>query len=487
MPELVLVVFAFALVGLSFVVKKNERALGMAAMAAVIISMFLVLRMLFFDALAFIPFPAEKGVYFGLFEVDTFSLLFKVIFLTVAFLVVLSSPDHIKGQRNIGEYYALLLLATTGMMVVASANDLITLFIGIELSSMSTYILAGFFKQDPKSSEASAKFFIIGALSSALVIYGMSLLYGAAGTLSFSGMGAAIAAKEGFEPVTALAIVFLIGGFGFKIAAVPFHMWAPDVYEGAPLTITTFLATGSKKMGFVAVIKLFLIGLIAVRAQWDLLLGIMAVATMFVGNAAALSQTNMRRMLAFSSIAQAGYIMIALPLTTSYGLAGGTFHMITHVFMKGGAFLMVTALVTALAMGDRTSDYKGLHKRSPLLAFAMSVFLLSLAGVPPLAGFASKWVLFSSAIDASLIPGREWLLWLAVFGIINSALSLYYYARIIKYMYVNKAETEERIKLPGAMMAAILICLVATIVMVFPPIPDTVINLCIEAGRVILP
>jgi NADH-quinone oxidoreductase subunit N len=278
----------------------------------------------------------------------------------------------------------------------------------------------------------------------------------------------------------------IVAGFGFKVAIVPFHMWAPDVYEGAPTTITAMLASGSKKMGFIALFKVFIIGLFAIKADWSLMIGIIAIATMTLGNVIAISQTSIKRMLAYSSIAQAGYILMVLPIAVvgdptvaQYGLAGGIFHMITHAFMKGGAFIIVAGLATA-ALGEHISDYKGLYRRAPLMAFAMTIMLFSLAGIPPLAGFASKFVLFSGAIYASDLAGEQWLLWLAVAAIINSAISLYYYARVVKYMYLDDGP-KDKLKISPAFGLAVAVCFIAVILIGINP--DPIIQACQEAAK----
>jgi len=401
--------------------------------------------------------------------VEEFSILFMYIFLAVAFYVVLASAVYIEKEKHKPEYYSLVLLATVGMLFVASATDLFALFIGIELTSLSSYALVAFKKKDVKSIEAATKYFIIGALSSGFSLFGISLVYGFTGTTSFSGINEALMASTGSMEMMWLGMIFVIVGFGFKISMVPFHMWAPDVYEGAPTTITAMLASGSKKMGFVAMFKFFLIGIIAIKADWELLMAIMAIVTMTVGNLMALNQTNIKRMLAYSSIAQAGYILMVIPVATDYALAGGLFQILTHAFMKGGAFIIVATLGVA-AVGESINDYKGLGKRAPFLAIAMTLFMLSLAGVPPLAGFASKFFLFSAPIDA-MSGGNDWLLWLSVAAIINSALSLFYYVRVIKYMLVEKGESEKKLKLPKSMVAAVAICVVMVVVMGVYPDP----------------
>lgn len=469
--EIVMVAFAVAIPAIYFGTK-SDKVVSAVSLVGIAASIALVL-LFWFDGAQ--PVTLEGG----LLRMDAFSAIFKLVFLSVAFYVVLASSRYVQGERHVAEYYTLIMMATVGMMVVASSLDLITLFIGIELASLSSYALVGFRKKDKKGAEAATKYFVIGAISSAIALYGISLLYGLAGSTLFTDIGTAVGGMKSMDPVIYLALGLLIAGFGFKVAIVPFHMWAPDVYEGAPTTITSLLAASSKKMGFVALFKIFLIGLIAIRVEWQFVVAIIAVATMTLGNLIAIPQTNIKRMLAYSSIAQAGYILIALPIGTDYALAGGIFHIITHAFMKGGAFIIVATLST-VAVGETLSDYKGLAKRSPLMAFSMMLLLFSLAGIPPLAGFASKFVLFSSAIDVSIAPADNWIVWLAIAGVLNSALSLYYYVRVIKYMYVEKGPTE-RLKLPKAMVAAVLITVIATTVIGLYPGP--VISACQEAAR----
>jgi proton-translocating NADH-quinone oxidoreductase chain N len=469
--EIVMVAFAVAIPAIYYGTK-SDKIVSATSLIGIAASIALVL-LFWFDGAQ--PVTLEGG----LLRMDAFSAIFKLVFLSVAFYVALASSKYVHGERHVAEYYTLVMMATVGMMVVASSLDLITLFIGIELASLSSYALVGFRKKDKKGAEAATKYFVIGAISSAIALYGISLMYGLAGSTLFKDIGTAVGGMESMDPVIYLALGLLMAGFGFKVAIVPFHMWAPDVYEGAPTTITSFLAASSKKMGFVALFKVFLIGLIAIRVEWQFVIAIIAVLTMTFGNLVAISQTNIKRMLAYSSIAQAGYILIVLPIGTDYALAGGIFHIITHAFMKGGAFIIIATLST-VAIGEALSDYKGLAKRSPLMAFSMMLLLFSLAGIPPLAGFASKFVLFSSAVDVSVAPIDNWVVWLAVAGVLNSALSLYYYVRVIKYMYVEEGPTE-RLKLPKAMVAAVLMTVIATIVIGLYPGP--VIDACQQAAR----
>lgn len=488
-PDILLIVAASIVLGLGF--WWNRRALAAFSLVAVAAAIGVCLVQLF----PFGPFAGwqNQGIAYGVLDVDPFALVLKLVFLAVTGLVLLASPTAIPGRGHQGEYYSLLLFATVGMMLVAGSRDLITLFLGFELSSFASYALAGFHRKEMRSVEAGMKFFITGSISSALILFGISLLYAlttavnnpavVAGDLTFGNLGALFARGPGgidpFSPLVILGVVFLIGGFGFKVAAFPFHMWAPDVYDGSPTAVSAFLAAGSKKMGFAALFKVFLVGLIAVRADWDLLIGLVAVATMTIGNILALSQTNIKRMLAYSSVAQAGYILIALPVAAAVGdtagqfaLAGGIFHILTHAFMKAGAFIVVAALL-AVGLSERIDDFKGLSRRAPLMALAMAVFLISFAGIPPLAGFASKFVLFSGAVQASMVPEHGWLIFLAIAGILNSAVSLYYYAKVVRIMYVEEPEPHQAASLPmpRAITASVVIALLAVVLIGLWPFP----------------
>jgi NADH-quinone oxidoreductase subunit N len=466
--------FALALPAVNLLLKDNK-FLAAVSLAGVGLSMLAVI-MFFVEDMGPLAFDN------GLLVLDDFSALFMMIFLAVAFVVILASAKYIEKEKHAAEYYSLILLATVGMMLVAASTDLFVLYIGIEITSLSSYALVAFRKKDIKGTEAATKYFIFGGISSAFTLFGISLVYGITGTTSFQEIGAAVGTLDAYKEMLWLALVMVIVGFGFKVAMVPFHSWAPDVYEGAPTTITAMLAAGSKKMGFVAMFKFFLIAMLAIKADWEIVVAVLAIVTMTVGNLAALNQTSIKRMLAYSSIAQAGYILIAVAVGTEYAVTGGIFHILTHAFMKGGAFIVVATLST-VAIGEKISDYKGLAKRSNFMAFSMTVLLFSLAGIPPLAGFASKVVLFSSPIMGT-VDGSEWMIWLAVAGIINSAISLYYYARVVKYMYVDELDEgapSEKLKLPKSMVAAVAICVVAIIgIGVFP---EYFIQFCQNAAQ----
>lgn len=479
MPQLLLIVFALAMPALDYLFK-DKRVLAFAALVPLI---GYALALVSWTLGGYWEPPADGAL--SLIEVNMFSGLFALAFVAVGIIVVLSSPEFIREERNQGEYYSLILLAITGMTVVALSTDLIILFVGLEIAGIASFALSGFSKREKRSAEAATKYFIVGGFSSALTLFAISLFYGVAGTTEIAALGpemdAMFSAVDGTRSVAVMATVMLIAGLGFKIAAVPFHMWAPDVYEGAPTPISGLLAAASKKMGVAALFKIFLIGIIVTKSDWDVAIAVMAILTMTVGNVVAVVQTNIKRMLAYSSIAQAGYILIVLPIGTEYAVAGGLFHVLTHAFMKSGAFMVVAALAVR-GVGEAIDDYRGLAKRSPFLAFAMTLFLLSLAGIPPLAGFASKFVLFSSAVDASLVPGQSWLIWLAVAGVLNSALSLYYYARVIKRMYMEKG-SDEKVSVPWMAGTAILFAAVMTVLLGI--YFDAVFDLCQQAAATV--
>ncbi len=430
-----------------------------------------------------------QGVYMDLFSLDSFSALMMLLFFAVVGLTILISPQSAETtKRSAAEYYSLLLVALAGMLFVASSNNLLCIFVGVETVSISSYALAAMKKNDPRAAEAGVKYLIIGGLSSGLTLYGISMIYGLSGTINLAEIGVYISGMTQWNYPFLIGLIAMIAGYGFKIAAVPFHMWAPDVYEGASTPVSTFLATGSKKMGFVVLFKIFLILFVVANAtkfgtqEMQYIFAFIAAITMTVGNIVAISQDNIKRMLAYSSIAQAGYILIALAVMSQYALTGGLFHMFTHVFMKGGAFIIVAALITA-GLGEKISDYKGLAKRAPLVSACMLIFLFSLAGIPPLAGFTSKFVLFSSAIFVDGAVVTQWL-WLGLIAILNSAISLYYYARVVKAMYVDVGESTEKIKIKSTHMIAMLICV--AFVIYLGVYPTAMIDACSTAASALL-
>ena len=476
LPQIIVLIAAL-LAPLLFYLSKNGRIVAGVSFALVAVAAVLVGIMMHVSA---------NGTAFGMFEFDEFSSLMMVLFMVVAFLTIMVSPVHVETTKHAGEYYALICAIVAGMMFAASATNLLAIFISVEVVSISSYALVALKKNDPRASEAAVKYLIIGAFSSALTLLGMSMIFGVTGTLSIEGVAAAVATMSA-NWAFILGCIGMIAGYGFKIAAVPFHSWAPDVYEGASTPVSGFLATASKKMGFAVLFKIFFALFVisstgVLTEEFQYVFAIIAAITMTVGNLVAISQSNIKRMLAYSSVAQAGYMLIALAVMTQYAATGALFHMFTHVVMKGGAFIIVAALITA-GLGEKIEDYKGLAKRAPLVAAAMMLFLFSLAGIPPLAGFTSKFVLFSGAIfNGTGGITYQWL-WLAFIAVINSAISLYYYARVVKAMYIEKPACEDKITVPAPFMVAIALCVVGVIVL--GVYPEYLLGLCDKAAAVL--
>jgi NADH-quinone oxidoreductase subunit N len=398
----------------------------------------------------------------GLIAVDGFALFFKVVFLVAAAITVLMSVRYLEVEGGSpGEYYFLILCATLGMMIMAGGIDLITIFIGLETMAISFYILAGFIKPNQKSNEAAVKYFLLGAFSLGILLYGMSIMYGLSGTTALRAMAPVLVGQQQ-DPRLVLAVILVVAGVGFKIAAVPFHMWAPDVYEGAPTPITAFLSVGSKAASFAMLTRIFLEGLPASSADWRLLFWVLSIATMTVGNLAALTQTNVKRMLAYSSIAHAGYLLMGIVAGSTRGVAAMLIYLLIYAFMQLGAFAVIVMLRRRDVVGDELKDFSGLAFRQPFAAFAMLLFMLSLGGIPPTAGFMGKFWLFGAAIESGYV-------WLAVIGVLNSAISLYYYVRLVVFMYLKRETIGSEPTLSPELAFVLGVAVVATIVLgVYP-------------------
>jgi NADH-quinone oxidoreductase subunit N len=383
---------------------------------------------------------------------DTYSTYFKVIFMINLVLTVLISLSYIQREKaEYGEYYSLLLFATSGMMLMASAKDLIILYLGLELMALSTYILAGIKRHDIKSNEAAIKYFLLGAFSSAILLYGISLIYGMTATTDIYKIAEHLKTTE-VTTTLLLSMILIAVAFSFKIAAAPFHMWAPDVYEGAPTSITAFMSVGPKAAGFAVIGRVFYIAFQNIQAEWTAILIGIAILTMAVGNILAIVQTNIKRMLAYSSIAHAGYMLIGIIAGTNEGLSAMMTYLLIYAFMNIGAF----AIVILLEKGDEIKDYEGLAKSHPLIAAIMLVFMFSLIGIPPTAGFIGKFNIFMEAIKAGYT-------WLVVIAVILSAISAYYYLRVVMNMYMKEMKKEAVIVPSPSLGLAILI----TVLMVF--------------------
>ena len=398
----------------------------------------------------------------GLLAIDGFATFFKLIFILSAVMTVLMSWSYLRVEGvRAGEYCFLILCATLGMMFMASGVDLITLFIGLETMAIAFYILAGFLKPSQRSNEAAVKYFLLGAFSLGLLLYGMSLLYGATGTTSLDGIATALAGGER-SLILSLALILIGAGMGFKIAAVPFHMWAPDVYEGAPTPVTAFLSVGSKAASFAMLLRIFFVGLPFLVSDWQTLFWVLAALTMTVGNIAAITQTNTKRMLAYSSIAHAGYVLVGVVSGTERGIAATLVYLWVYLFMQLGAFAIISMLRRQDVVGDELKDLSGLYSRKPFAAIAMLIFMLSLGGIPPTAGFMGKVWVFGAAIDQGFV-------WLAVIGVVNSAISLYYYYRVIVFMWLKEETLGSDIEMSPAMATVLGIAVVGSILFgIFP-------------------
>ena len=355
---------------------------------------------------------------------DNFALFFNVVICYAGALIVLLSMDYLRrtGAES-GEYWALVLFSTAGMMLLAAAGDLIVVFLALELMSLSLYVLAGLFKRELASGEAAMKYFLLGAFASSFLLYGIALIYGATGTTNLDRIAAAIASRPR-DPLFGIGLGLLMVGFGFKISSVPFHMWVPDVYQGAPTSVTALIATGSKAGAFAALIRVLTVTLRGVPPDWAALLWVIAAVTMTVGNVVALAQSNLKRMLAYSSIAHVGYMLVGLVAGGVGGASSVLFYLLTYTFTTAGAFGVITLCERARGEAVEVADYAGL---------ARQLFLLSLVGIPPLAGFVGKFYVFGAAVRAGYF-------WLAVIGVLNSAAAAYYYLRIIVYMYMREPE-----------------------------------------------
>lgn len=409
-------------------------------------------------AFSFTQYGTNAAFWHGKFLLDDFALFFKQIFLTGAVLAVLFSFDTVdRLPHSRAEFYILLLFAVTGMMVLASANDLITLYVGLELMTFSFFILVGYVMTETRSTEAAIKYLVLASASSAIMLYGISLLFGFTGQMDYAGVVKGLAAT----PAILVGCVMLLAGFAFKLAAPPFHMWAPDVYEGAPVPVTALLAMGSKAAGLAAFARILMTVFPATGYPWMIVLLLLSAAAMLVGNLSAIPQTNVKRLLAYSSIAQAGYLLTGFLPGNAAGIKGVMFYAMIYVFANAGAFAVVAAVNTQ-RRGETISDFAGLSQQSPLLAAAMTISLLSMAGIPPLAGFAGKFFLFSAAIDAGF-------LWIAVLGFVLSMISVYYYLMVVKSMYLGQAAEDKPYAVSMSVQCTVLIAMAGTLFMgVYP-------------------
>lgn len=424
--------------------------------------------------------------FYGTVRIDGFALVFKAIFIIAAGLAVAISTRYldIEGEQH-GEYYALVLFATVGMMFLACGYDLIVLYISLELMALTFYVLVAFTKRVKRSNEAAMKYFLLGAFSSGILLYGMSLLYGVAGSTNLGEIGRSLGAiaassaeaSSSLRPILLLGMIALAAGLFFKIAAVPFHMWAPDAYEGAPTSVTAFLSTGSKAASFALYARIFVEALPSMRDDWAPLLGLVAAITIMVGNWAAVTQENSKRLLAYSSISNAGYLLLGLVAGNTYGYVGLVIYLLVYTLMNMGAFGIVISLRRRGIIGDNVNDMSGLAQKAPGMAAMMAVFMLSLGGLPMTGGFIGKYFLFGGLLLRGAADGKSWYYWLAGWAIINTVVSFYYYIRFIKVMYLGDRQADDKpLSLSPALQTALVASLVGIIFIgVYPqPLIDVV-------------
>ena len=467
-PEWILAAFAIAVILLDLFVK-DKRMLGYLSIAGLLVSLGVSLTFMI-DPSSGVPLITFSNML----TVDNFALFFNIIFAVIAILVILASYDYVsKLEDKTGEYYALILLSTIGMMLMASTSDLIAIYVSLELTSISLYVLVGLLKND-KSAESSLKYMLLGAVSSAVLLYGMAMVFGFTGETQLGAISKNLAIMNltGVlaNPALLLGIVLMIAGLGFKLAAVPFQMWVPDVYEGAPTPITAYLSVGSKAAGFALVMRIFFSAFGSpawLSHDWGMIFAILAVLSMIVGNVSAIPQTNIKRMFGYSSIAQAGYLMVGLAAmgvsldNNAFGQNGVVFFLTSYAVTNLGAFIAIIAITNKLNSDD-IADFAGMGKRAPVLALALTLCLISLVGMPPAAGFMAKFYIFNGAI-------QNGLLWLVIIAVINSVISAYYYLRIVKVMWFNVPASEEKVPSSGMLRVGLaLACIGVLLFGIFP-------------------
>ena len=456
-PELFLTAAGLFLLGLAvFLDKAKEEFIGFLSILAVAVTAVL---------LAMVSAHPARGngpILAGMFVVDNFALFFKFTILLTLVLTILASIRFVgQAPYPAGEYYALLLFAGVGMLFMVSGANLIAIYVALELMALSSYILAGYFKGEIKSTEAAVKYFVLGAFSSGVLLYGLSLVYGIGGKMGLTELAALYQGTERSNLIV-LGILLVLAGLLFKIAAVPFHVWTPDVYEGSPTPITAFFSVGPKIAAYAILARIFYVGFPKFHADWGLIVALVAAATMIWGNLAALLQSNVKRMLAYSSIAHAGYALLGvLGFRTAFGLWGILIYLLAYTFMNFGAFALVIFLETKGYAAESVSDFNGLARRNMPAAIVMLVFLLSLAGIPPTAGFIGKYYLFTAAMKAGYA-------WLAVLAVLASAVSIFYYFRIAAAMFFSEAEGA-KLQSSYALTAAVAICAAGTLVVGVAP------------------
>jgi NADH-quinone oxidoreductase subunit N len=461
-PEIVLTIFGCAILLFDFLLLKRQRYLN--AVLAIIGSVLAGIQLKWFWS----GFPGglPYAGFEGRFQVDSFAIFLKLIIVTATALAVLISVRYLEIEGvHYGEYYALLLFAAVGMMSLASGTDLIVLFIGLELMALCEYVLTGFLRGNRRSNEAAVKFFLLGAFSSGLLLYGMSLLYGIGGSTRLSIIAGRLSQRPATDPLSWMAMITLLAGLFFKIAAVPFHQWTPDAYEGAPTSITAFISVAPKVASFAILLRILLAGIWPLRGEWKVLTIGVAVATMTLGNLAAITQTNIKRFFGYSTISHVGYLLLGLIAAADGnrdGLIAVIIYLLVYAFMNLGAFAVVIMMRRKDLIGDEIDDLSGLMARAPGPAVLMVIFLLSLAGIPPTAGFIGKYFIFLSLIETQHYA-------LAVLAVAYAVVALYYYFRIVVAMFMKKApDTIPLATSPGLSLALGITLALTLIIGIYP-------------------
>lgn len=454
-PELIMIGTGLAVILLDLVIKRKG-AVAAAGILGALLSAYYNFS---------IMGPEMSGYAFqGMFIFDGYASLFKLIFYVTVIITILISLKYMDIEgASLGEYYALLFFATSGMMIMVGAIDLMVLYLGLELMALSLYILAGILRNRRSSNEAAIKYFFLGAFSSAFLLYGIALTYGLTGSTNLYDIAAGLNDLRLVDsPVTLLALIFFVTAFGFKIALVPFHMWAPDVYEGAPTSVTAFMSVGPKAAAFAVMGRVFFTAFGALQMQWSMILEPLAILTIAAGSILALSQTNIKRMLAYSSIAHAGYAVIGFLPGTQQAFASTLNYLMIYTLMNLGAFTVVVLMRREGVSGDNLSDYAGLAKKNPLVAALMLIFMFSLTGIPPLAGFIGKFYIFMEAINAGYTN-------LIIIAVIFSAVSAFFYLRVVVYMYMKEPVESAEVQVPNAVKLTLAFTSIMVILLgIFP-------------------
>lgn len=449
-PELILIAGGFLSLFSDFLSKSKK------------IAAFLVFPVLLAAAVCTPAPPAAYPLFNGFFVLDPFTYFFRLILLFILSAVTILSMNDEVSKSIRSEYYSLLLFLGFGLILMASSRNLLMIYLALEFVSLLSYLLTGFLKNDARSKEASLKYFLFGSLASGIMLYGMSLIFGISGSLDLDVIRAALV-ESGFGPVAVTALLFMLAGFGFKISMAPFHLWTPDVYEGAPTPVTALLSVAPKALGFAVIIRVFDGVFSPWSGEWSFIFYVLSAATMTVGNLTAIAQTRMKRLLAYSSIAQAGYILMGIAAFSKTGIQGVLFYLAVYALANLGAFAVVIA-VGARTGNDELASYAGLSKKSPLLAASMAVFLLSLAGMPPFAGFIAKFYVFAGAMEAGLTG-------LLILAVLNSAAAAYYYFRVIRMMYLSKAPDEYPLPHAPSLGVLLWVLLAGTLFLGIFPLP----------------